>query len=144
MSFLLRKSRRVVDFSVCLAFYLLVQGGAYHALYMWDQKLKVSLDNFRCRIRRHLAYLFIVIRPWSIYRMLPSFHILLLTITCRIVFSSALADILDDLFVLFQITVIFLKEKYYLPVIIGSVLGGLLALIMITVILFKVSSTLVK
>lgn len=36
-----------------------------------------------------------------------------------------------------KITVIFLKEKYYLPVIIGSVLGGLLALIMITVILFK-------
>lgn len=85
-------------------------------------------------------------QPWSIYRRLPSSHILLLKITCRIFFSSASADLLDDL-VLFQITVIFLKEEYYLPVVIIIILSsvsGLLALTVIIIILFQVSSTHVK
>lgn len=58
----------------------------------------------------------------------------------------ALPDLLDDLFVLFQITVIFLKdeEAYSLSLIIKSSVGGLLVLIMIIVILVKVGSTHVR
>lgn len=50
-------------------------------------------------------------------------------------------DLLDHLSI--QITVIFLKdeEPYSLPLIIGSSIGGLLVLVVIIAILYKVSST---
>lgn len=57
-------------------------------------------------------------------------------------FSFALPDLLGDLSVLSQITVIFLQDeaRHSLPLIIGSSVAGLLVLIVIIVILFKVSS----
>lgn len=57
-------------------------------------------------------------------------------------FSFALRDLLDGLFVLPQITVVFLQDEARpsLPLIIGSSVAGLLVLIVIVVILFKVSS----
>lgn len=57
----LRDPRKVVDFPVWSPFPLLAWSGDFQAPYMWNQKLEISLDNFKYCIRKGLTFCFTVV-----------------------------------------------------------------------------------